>query len=107
MPAITRKPKGTTSREEQETTITIDPTTKKASIFSTVPAMIRKLYDFAEQSEEVEINLDNEFCLGILVPMNWIRVRPPIKRELSEEQKAAAAERLSALRQKNKSCSSP
>lgn len=100
MPEIVRKPKGTAIKEEQETAITICPTTKKAVVCSTIPATIRKLYDFAEQYDDAKITIDNAFCLAIEVPMNWIRVRPPVKRTLTGEQRKAAADRLAKAKAK-------
>ena len=44
--------------------------------------------------EEAKIELDNQYGLMISVPQNWIKIRPPVKRQLTEEQKAALAERM-------------
>ncbi len=51
-----------------------------------------KLYKLAEEHDEVSIDLDNEFGLGVAVPMTWVKVRPP--RKISDEQRAAMAERM-------------
>ena len=41
---------------------------------------------------------ENDGCIYLTLPRDWIRVKPP--RELSEEQKAAVAERLMKAREK-------
>lgn len=82
---------------EQETDIIIDPTTKRATVYSCIPTTIKQLYKLAKQHDEVRIELDNKYGLMISVPQKWIKVRPPVKRILTDEQKAAAAERAKAL----------
>lgn len=77
---------------EQETDIVIDPTTKRATVYSCIPTTIKQLYKLAEQHDEVRIELDNKYGLMISVPQKWVKVSPP--RKMSEEQRAAAAERL-------------
>ena len=78
---------------EQETAITIDPLTKRASVYSCIPSVVKRLYKMADH-EEAKIELDNQYGLMISVPQNWIKIRPPVKRQLTEEQKAALAERM-------------
>lgn len=60
---------------------------------------IRKLA--AEHPEEVDIKYQPEENGGYLygtIPRTWLRIGPPPKRTMSEEQKAAAAERMRAIR---------
>lgn len=92
MKQIDRIPKVQIKREELDTSICIDPLTKKAVVWSTIPVTVKKLYKLAEEHDEVSIDLDNEFGLGIAVPMTWVKVRPP--RKISDEQRAAMAERM-------------
>lgn len=68
-------------------------------MYSCVPSVIKKLYRYAEH-EDVKIELDNKYGLMISVPQNWVKVRPPVKRVLSDEQKAALAERMVEVRKK-------
>ena len=75
----------------------IDPVEKRASVYSCIPSTVKKLYKLAEQ-ENARIELDNQYGLMISVPQNWIKIRPPAKRVLTEEQKAALAERMSKVR---------
>lgn len=44
--------------------------------------------------EIIRMPEDNDGCLYCKVPANWLKIAPPIKRELTDEQRAAAAERL-------------
>ena len=61
--------------------------------------MVKKLYAMAEEHEdEAKIELDNSYGLMISVPQSWIKVRPPVKRQLTDEQKAALAERMNKVR---------
>ena len=56
--------------------------------------------------EEAKIELDNQYGLMISVPQNWIKIRPPVKRQLTDEQKAAMAERMKNIRKGTDSTSS-
>ena len=40
---------------------------------------------------------DNDGCIYCRLPVAWLRVQPKIKREMSEEQKAAFVERMGNL----------
>lgn len=40
----------------------------------------------------------NDGCIYCKLPTNWLRIQPPIKRELTEEQKEALRERLAMIR---------
>ena len=73
--------------------IVIDPMTKRASVYSCIPSTVKKLYQLAEH-EEAEIDMDNSYGLTITVPQSWIKIRPPVKRQLTDEQRAALVERM-------------
>ena len=64
--------------------------------------LINRIFRLAENKPgEVEIlhhPQDNDGCLCCKLPSNWLKITPPAKRELTDEQKAAAAERLRNLR---------
>ena len=94
---VNKIPKTSISQIEQETVIVVDPVTKRASVYSCIPSMVKKLYQYAEH-EDVKIDMDNEYGLTIDVPQNWIKVKPP--RVMSKEQKAALAENLAKARKK-------
>lgn len=71
----------------------IDPMTKHASVYSCIPSTMKKLYQLAEH-EEAEIDMDNSYGLTITVPQSWIKIRSPVKRQLTDEQRAALVERM-------------
>ena len=83
---------------EQETDIVIDPMTKRATVYSCIPTTIKKLYKMVEEHKEVKVELDNNYGLMISVPQKWVKVSPP--RKMSEEQRAAAAERLREIKKR-------
>ena len=93
--------KTTVKKEEQETVAVIEPITKRATVYSCVPSMVKKLYMMAEH-EAVKIELDNQYGIMVSVPQNWIKIRPPVKRSLTEEQKAASAERLKRAKEEKR-----
>ena len=43
---------------------------------------------------------ENDGCLYAVVPIKWLKVSPPRVNNMSEEQRKAAAERLSSYRKK-------
>lgn len=45
---------------------------------------------------------NNDGCLYCKVPSTWLKITPPAKREFTEEQKAAAAERMAKARENRK-----
>ena len=68
--------------------------------------LINRLLKFKEtHSDEMHIIKypeDNDGCFYLSVPAKWLKITPSQKRELSEEQRIIAAQRLLAAR-KNKS----
>ena len=60
-----------------------------------------RLVKLAEQNpaevECVAVNRDGSVMYH--VPASWVRLRPPVKRNMTEEQKAALAERLKLARE--------
>lgn len=62
---------------------------------------IRKLKE--QHPDEITILAEpetNDGCIYCKLPTSWLKIQPPIKRELTEEQKQAARERMALLRQK-------
>ena len=45
---------------------------------------------------------ENDGCLYAKVPANWIRIKPPVKRNLTEEQKEALRERVKLMHERRK-----
>ena len=60
--------------------------------------LINRLMRFKEaRPDEVEIirnHENNDGCLYCKVPADWLKITPPAKRELTDDQRAAMAERL-------------
>lgn len=88
-------------KEEQETSIVINPYTKKATIYTCIPSMIRKIESYRKE-EDVEVINEDMYGVSIRVPMKWIKIVKPQKREYSEEQRNALRERLEKARTKKK-----
>lgn len=68
--------------DEQETNIVIDPVSKTASVFSSIPSTINQLYKLVESNPEASIELDSKYGLMITVPMKWVKIKPPKKMQL-------------------------
>lgn len=64
--------------------------------------LINRLLKFKEtHSDEIHIIKypeDNDGCLYLSVSAKWLKITPPRKHELSEEQRIIAAQRLLAAR---------
>lgn len=88
----------TLSREERETIILYTEADDRAEVYTHNKKMINRLAKLcAERPDEVEkIREADTGAVTYTVPRDWIRVVP--KRRVSEEYRAAAAERLAALR---------
>ena len=86
----------------RETTIDHTSGQKTFSVFSSEYVMARRLRKLAEQyPDEVEIVAQNpDGSLLLRVPQDWVMVRRPRKRSMTDEQKAQASERLHAAREK-------
>lgn len=55
-----------------------------------------------EYPEQVKITVypeDNDGCINAWIPAKWIRVKPPVKRNLTDEQRMAMSERLKNARE--------
>lgn len=89
------------SKEEQETSIVIDPSIKKATIYTCMPSMIKRIESYRED-EDVEVIKEDIYGITIRVPMKWIKIVKPQKREYSEEQRNALRERLEKARAQKK-----
>ncbi len=82
-----------------ETIINFNAEEPKASCYTRDKTIIRKWEKLiAERPDDVKVVRQYEDMLEIEVPKKWIKVRPP--RKVSDEQRAAASERLKAAREK-------
>lgn len=73
-----------------------------AVFYSGETKWINKMRRYAEQyPNEVCIQQDNDWGLIAHVPRNWMKVAPPRKVNLTEEQRQQCAARLAASRSNN------
>ena len=84
-------------KEEQETTIVLDPITKSATVYSCVPSMVKKIESMCGE-DEVEVISNDKYGIKVRVPYKWIKISKPRKRECTDEQKAILKERLERAR---------
>lgn len=88
-------------QEEMETSVIIDPKSKTADIYSNVAYAVRRMYELLENyPDDVKLEGDDEYGLEIIVPAEWIVIKPP--RKYTEEQRQAMAERMRHNFQKKK-----
>lgn len=45
---------------------------------------------------------ENDGCLVCKCPANWLKITPPVRREMTEEQRAEIAARFAVVRQQRK-----
>jgi len=89
------------SKLETETVITYNDAEDEAGVYTGNRALLNRLRSLAEQYPD-ECRLEHESRGGdfadYIVPKKWIKVSPPRKVILSDEQRAQIAERLKASR---------
>ena len=87
--------------DEQETSIVIDYATKKAYVYTSKINAAKQLVKMcSDHPDEALITRCDKTGVDITMPASWVVIRPKIKREMSEEQRRAVAERLSSARRK-------
>ena len=63
--------------------------------------LISRIMKFAEQKPDdvtiIKRPEENDGCLYCIVPTKWLKITPPKKYDLTEEQRMARAERMSKL----------
>lgn len=88
--------------DSKETAIEYLACDSTARFYSGETKWINKMRKYAEEyPEDVIITKDNEWGLMALIPKSWLKVSPPRKVALSEEQRRSRAETLMAARRKN------
>ena len=88
---------------ERETIITYNNAENTANCFTLRLPVRRRLLQLAEEyPDEVHINKQEEDMIDVDIPKSWVKIRPP--RRLSDEQKAALAERGRNLYEKYRQC---
>jgi hypothetical protein len=77
---------------------------KTATMCSNEATWIKKLTALAEQyPDDVEIRKTPEENHGVILvnlPKKWFKIKPPTKRTMTDEQRAALAERMKNVRAK-------
>lgn len=93
------------SLDEQETIICMYPKQIQdfAEVYSCIPAVMNRLRKLAGSDPDcVRIEKEDDIGLFAQVPASWICIRRPRKVIMTDEQKAAAAARLTAARNNRK-----
>jgi hypothetical protein len=91
------------TRDEQETSILCDGNPNAPwSVYSCVPKHVRKLKELAKQWG-VEYTEGKDGSITVNLPMKAVAFRKPSTRKVSDEQKAAAAERFKKMWEDRKS----
>lgn len=90
--------------DEQETTINMFPpsVSKKAEIFSCIPAMMDRLRELSEGYPADVAIVEKDGCVTATVPVSWVKIAPKRRSTMTDEQKKANAERLAAYREARK-----
>ena len=88
---------------EVETTINYLQEDKTMTIFTAQRKWLNKLTKYADDPNSgVKIIYENDDGSKIFeVPIHWLKISPPRKSNMTEEQKLKAAERLKKVRNKN------
>ena len=94
------------SRIEQETIINFNEEEKTASVFTFNGPLQRRLAKLAEERpaecHRVQDTWQPPGSMEYSVPKRWIKINPSHPREMSEEQKQAARERMLAMHEAKK-----
>lgn len=92
--------------EERETTINIDFGDKKAYVYSSHPKTVDYLLSLTRDYSDIAmVDLLDSSGVQVVLPMSWIRIRPPNR--MSDEARARAAERLDRVRRKQEQKRTP
>lgn len=84
---------------EKETIINYNNAEKEASIYTCNENMQEKIRKLAEKyPEQVKITASDNYSVTAEIPKKWVKIVPP--RNLTDEQRAAAAERMKKVRYK-------
>ena len=84
---------------ERETIINYNNEKSTANVYTWNKALINKLSAILKERQDIQCKHSDDECATFVVPKNWIKVSPPRTRNLSEEQKAEAAERMRKARE--------
>lgn len=85
---------------ERETIINFNEAETTASVYTFNRSLQSKLNKLLSSNPDISLKYSDEERAEYIVPKKWIKVGPPRQVNLTDEQRAAAAERLSASRAK-------
>ena len=85
---------------ERETIINFNEAEPTASVYTFNRSLQSKLNKLLGSNSDISLKYSDEERAEYIVPKKWIKVSPPRQVNLTDEQRAAAAERLSASRAK-------
>lgn len=72
---------------------------KTASVTFSQKKWINKIKKYAEKHSDVEIIAENDDgSIFAHIPIKWVKISPPRQREMTDEERAKAAERLKKAR---------
>ena len=89
------------SNYEKETEILYNQEEGTALVATWHKALINKLRKLAAERDDITCKRDEDEYAEYIIPKTWVKISPPPKRNLTDEQRAAMAERLAAARNKN------
>lgn len=85
---------------ERETIVSYNQQDREASCYTWDPVLMRRLDKLLEDgSGEVVVRREGDGWKEYEVPKKWVKVRPPARRNLTEEQRQEMADRLRAARE--------
>lgn len=84
-----------------ETTVEYQVDDNHVNFYSTEPKFKRLIHQYAEQYPgQVEIRFEDTESIMCHVPKSWFKPpKPPIKRQMTDEQRQAASERMKKARE--------
>ena len=59
-----------------------------------ITRMMKLIAEHPDETETIKRPEENDGCLYCKVPSTWLKIAPPVKREMSEKQRAAAEKNL-------------
>ncbi len=84
---------------ERETIVLYNQQDKTASCYTWDAPLIRRLDKLiAEGNSDIVLTREGEGWREYEVPKKWVKIRPPARRNLTEEQRQAMADRLRQAR---------
>lgn len=91
------------TRAERETIILYNEEEQTAEVYTCNEAMKRKLTKLHEDGTEgLTFVRSDEYSVTYTVPKKWVKIKPSIKMNLTDEQREARKQRMKQLHAQNK-----